>query len=118
MALRVKLARKDQLIKKLKAMPAEVQAPVVKATQKSADEVLSLAQRLVPADQGDLRNSGRVETEDLGLTAAVVFDKHYASFVEFGTRFQSPQPFLIPAYRALRKRVRGRMSRAVKKAVR
>ncbi len=40
-----------------------------------------------------------------------------ARLQEFGTQAMSAQPFFFPAYRALRKRVRGRITRQMKKAI-
>lgn len=41
----------------------------------------------------------------------------YARFVEFGTPDAPKQPFFFPAYRMLRSKLRGRLSRAVGKAI-
>lgn len=41
----------------------------------------------------------------------------YARFVEFGTPDTPRQPFFFPAYRLLRSRIRGRLSRAMTKAI-
>ena len=42
----------------------------------------------------------------------------YASWVEFGTKHSAANPFFWPSYRALRRRVMGRIMRAIRKAIR
>jgi len=77
---------------------------------------------------------GRVKASNSGNLRITVYaggpDAYYARFIEFGTaphinggRFagsghpgSSAQPFFYPAYRAARKRARGRVTRAVNKA--
>jgi HK97 gp10 family phage protein len=77
---------------------------------------------------------GRVKASNSGNLRITVYaggpDAYYARFIEFGTaphinggRFAgsghpgtSAQPFFYPAYRAARKRARGRVTRAVNKA--
>lgn len=41
----------------------------------------------------------------------------YASWVEFGTKRASANPYFWPSYRSLRRRVYGRIYRAVKKSI-
>lgn len=45
-------------------------------------------------------------------------DAFYARFHEFGTVKMAAQPFFFPVWRARRKRVRGRISRAISKSIR
>ncbi|KKB81019.1 HK97 family phage protein [Devosia soli] len=77
---------------------------------------------------------GKVKSSSSGNLRITVFaggpDAYYARFIEFGTaphlnggRFAgsknpgtAAQPFFYPAYRASRKRARGRVTRAVNKA--
>jgi hypothetical protein len=42
----------------------------------------------------------------------------YARWVEFGTQKMQARPFFFPAYRALKKRVKSRINREMKKAIR
>ncbi|MCA1368075.1 HK97 gp10 family phage protein [Bradyrhizobium sp. BRP14] len=42
----------------------------------------------------------------------------YARWVEFGTQKMAPSPFFFPSYRTLRKRVKGRITREMRKAMR
>jgi HK97 gp10 family phage protein len=54
-------------------------------------------------------------TRDKSLGSA---DAFYARFQEFGTVKMTANPFFYPAWRANRKRVKGAITRAVKRAVR
>lgn len=59
------------------------------------------------------RAARAIETQAWGIFA------HFKwRFVEFGTVDTRAQPFMFPAYRVLRKRVRSRISRAIGKAIR
>lgn len=53
------------------------------------------ANRLVPVDTGQLRDSITIDLRENSIVA----EEDYAVFVEFGTINQSPQPFLGPAAR-------------------
>lgn len=85
-------------------------------------------------DNANVRGVGGGQGGDPDLTAVIHAgdkDAYYAAFVEFGTApheaggmfegAQNPgtpaQPFFYPAYRALRKRAKSRVSRAAAKAI-
>lgn len=111
----------ERLKKRLGALPAKMKAEVRASLEKSADELVAMQKRLVPVDQGDLRDSIRKEPGAHELSVEVKAGDRkafYAAFQEFGTADQPAQPFFFPAYRALRRRIRNRTSRAVRKAVR
>lgn len=112
---------RERLKARLQAIPGRMRAEVRAAIEKSADELVGMQQRLAPVDDGVLRDSIRKEPGDHDLAVAVKAGSDaafYARFVEFGTQRTPAQPFFFPAYRALRKRIRARISRAVRKAVR
>lgn len=99
-----------------KAMRTEVRV----AIDKSADELVAMQQRLVPVEHGDLRDSIRKEDGRHDLSVEVKAGSRnifYAKMVEFGTVKMQARPFFFPSYRALRARIRSRISRAVNKAV-
>lgn len=101
-------------------IPKEMKVKVRAAIEESADELVAFQKRLVPVDQGDLRDSiqKRDGRHELSVEVTAGDDKaFYASFVEFGTVRTPAQPYFFPAYRASRKRIKGRISRAVKKVV-
>jgi HK97 gp10 family phage protein len=125
-----KVEGREELKRKFAAMPRAVREEVKAALVKSADELVGMQQRLVPVKTGALRDSIHYEIEDEGLRATVTAgDKEafYARFVEFGTpphenqgEFKGSEnpgaparPFFSPAFRALRRRIRSRLSRAI-----
>lgn len=129
----VKVSRRLELAKKLAALPNAVKDEIRKALVTSAEEIVALAQSLVPRDQGDLYDSigwkfgagvpvgtvslARRELGDLSVTVFAGDDKaFYARWVEFGTVKMRAHPFFFPAYRAVRKRAKSRISRATTKA--
>ena len=141
MSVTVKIRRKDKLERKLLAMVPAADEELRKATLKGAQDVQRLARQFAPVDTGELRESIAVELpiERRGLAARVGPTVFYGLFVEFGTRGgQSgtrttdsrgrsrsvsrthpgtpPRPFLLPAFRLERKRIKGRYTRAIRKA--
>lgn len=72
--------------------------------KETATEIQIEAQKRVPVDTGDLRQSIRVQGPINGdpLAYEVVAGKTrtvvYAGFIEFGTRYMRAQPFLLPAF--------------------
>lgn len=101
--------------------------------EKSADEIVALAKRLCPVDQGDLRDSIGWTWGDapegsvvLASTKGAVLritifagndEAFYARWVEHGTAAMAAHPFFFPAFRILKKRANNRTKRAVAKAV-
>ncbi|WP_369455944.1 HK97-gp10 family putative phage morphogenesis protein [Brucella anthropi] len=136
MAMRSRIIGLEKLQKKLNAMPKLVKQEIRKALEQSAEEIVSLAKSLVPVDKGDLRDSigwtygdvpkgsislGSVKASELtgDLTITVYAGNSqafYARWQEFGTQKMQAQPFFYPAYRALRRRAKGRVTRATNKA--
>lgn len=133
-----------ELEKKLMAMPKRVEIAARKAMEKGADELVAMMKRLVPVDQGDLRDSigwtwgeapkGSVvlaesEPDARGLKITVYATDYKARWIEFGTADRNAsgtgkpnkfvaQPFFFPSYRSLRKRIQSRIKREVNKAIR
>lgn len=146
-----KMARREQLLKKMAAMPPAVRSAIKQALAQGADQITADMERLAPKKTGALANSilqtwggGKVEYSSLsgGVDAggdpelsvrisAGHSGVRYAHLVEFGTaphlnggRFAGSQhpgtaakPFFFPAYRANRRRVKARISRATTRAV-
>lgn len=66
--------------------------------RKTAFDTASDAQTFAPVDTGNLRSSITVRTGGAGaLRAEVVATANYAPYVEYGTRFMGPKPFMRPA---------------------
>lgn len=112
--------------------------------EKGANEIVAMAKSLVPVDSGALRDSigwtwgdapegsiqlGKVRASRDGDEAITIYagtrnkslgdaDAFYARFVEFGTQHMAPSPFFYPSYRMLKRRVKGRVTRSMKKAIR
>lgn len=114
------------LNKKLAAIPKATRAEVRSVLVKSAAEMVALAQAIVPQDDGDLKASIRQHPGKHDLAVVVraggeVTTKNgydYAIAVEHGTVDTTEQPFFWPAYRAVKKRAKGRATRAIRKAAR
>lgn len=135
----------DRLRQRMRAMSRETRAEIRAALHKGAEDVAGMARRLAPKKSGALAASIKVtagskskrlaSSGDQDLSVRVTAgdkEAYYAAWVEFGTaphanggKFagtQHPgtaaQPFFFPAYRASRKRVKSRISRAVTRAAR
>jgi HK97 gp10 family phage protein len=148
-----KVQNREQLLRKLAALPQKARRAIAPAIEQGADEIVAMQKRLVPKDSGALERSirkvkgnytpdnanvrgiGGAGAGDPDLTVRVVAGDAgawYARLVEFSTAphankglfegTQHPgtkaQPFFFPAVRALRRRVKARITRATKKAVR
>lgn len=76
--------------------------PVAKDLLRRTIRVESAAIRLCPVDTGRLRSSitHDMERDSRGLVGFVGTNVEYGPYVELGTRFMRPQPFLRPALRA------------------
>lgn len=129
----VKIAGLKRLNQKFKQLPKAAQDAARLAIAKSADEIVAMARRLAPVDQGHLRDSigwtwgeapkgSKVLGSSRGganLTATIFAgnDKaYYARWVEFGTVKNRAHPYFFPAYRANAKRAKSRIKRAITKS--
>lgn len=102
-----------------RAAPREFQEKITDAVNRSAEEIAGRARVLVTVDQGDLKESievKRASASKRGIAAYVLVGNFVAGMIEFGTVKMAAQPFLFPAYQSIRKRVDGRIRRAVKAA--
>lgn len=120
-----KIPRRDRLFAKLRRLAPETDREVATAVAKGAEEVASTAQQFAAVASGELRDSigWQMDKSRLNIVATVSADALHARWVEFGTKggvlgSQPAQPFMFPAYRLLRRRVRSRIGRAVGKAAR
>lgn len=136
MATYAKIIGLQKLQKKLSAIPQIARQEIQIALEQSADEIVVLAQSLVPTDTGDLKDSigwtwgkvpkgamtlGKVRAAQLAgdLTITIYAgnsEAYYARWVEFGTQKMKDRPYFYPAFRALRKRSRSRVTRAINRA--
>jgi HK97 gp10 family phage protein len=126
------LANTLAAIERARKAPREILMP---ALVKSAEELAAAQRALAPVDTGKLRDSIAVTlpgqstppySMEGGLrmantTEAIVTAGNdgvrYAHLVEYGTKESEAEPFFWPAYRLLRDRIKNRIRRAAKKAV-
>lgn len=54
--------------------------------------------KTAPYKTGQLKRSITLDIKDKGLTAVVAPHVNYASYLEYGTRYMSAQPYLHPAF--------------------
>lgn len=114
------------------ALPVKVEAAARMAMEKGAEELVAMMKRVVPVDSGRLRDSiawtwgdapkGSVvlaesTSESRGLKLTVYSTDFKASWIEFGTVKMSARPFFFPSYRAMRKRIKSRVTHEMKKAI-
>ncbi|MFK4795118.1 HK97-gp10 family putative phage morphogenesis protein [Lactococcus petauri] len=55
-------------------------------------------QKLAPVDTGYMKRSIKMELTEGGFSGQAGPHTDYSAYVEYGTRFQSAQPFVKPAY--------------------
>jgi len=124
-----------RLKRTLKRLPDQVEQSVQPALKRSAEELANVQRSLAPKDTGALANSIAVTTagnttppyslpggsRQVGPNEVVVTagnsEVRYAHLVEYGTSEADAQSFFWPAYRLLKKRLQGRITRAMAKAV-
>ncbi len=103
------------LSRAMAAAPKEVAARVDKALAKNADELAGSARALAPEKTGALKAS--IGVEKVGNTHIVEAKDEAAVPMEWGTRDVDAQPFFFPAYRAQKRRFRGRNARAIRQGL-
>lgn len=125
----------DELRRKLAALGPATKAEVRKVIETSANEMVALAKSLAAlnVDSGDLQMSirsqpgrhdlaievragGELTTREVRKGSGVEYD--YALANEHGTVDMPEQPFFWPSYRSVKKRAKGRATRAIRKAAR
>jgi len=118
-------------------VPDAVRTAARDALEKGAQELVDYIRSLAPVDDGFLLASigwtwgeppkGSIALDDLAPAEdpsmrIVVYAgselAFYARWVEFGTSKARAHPFFWPAYRALRSRIKSRITRAINKAIR
>lgn len=145
---RVYLKGLPRLKAKLIKIKEQTSPAVADAMGDAAQMIVAMMKRLVPVDQGDLRDSINwsygerpaysqvVASASYGSTRVIIFAGNsrvrYAHLVEFGTaphvnagQFAGTlhpgtlaQPFFFPSYRALKKQAQKMIRKAIRDAVR
>ena len=132
--------------RKMALIPKAIIDEVRKELEKQATELVAMMRRLAPKDTGELANSidwtwgqapkgsiaiGTVAASEgsalritiyAGNESTVVTNKtggrfQKAKLQEFGTKNMPANPFFFPAYRSKRRKIRGALSRAVKRGI-
>lgn len=110
-------------------IPNAVRLGLETAMTESANIIVAGAKLRVPVDEGHVRDSirqhgvreGKRGNLYVAITAGDKTTEHdsyqVARLLEFGTQKMPAQPFLLPAYRANRRRTQSRMRRAIRDAI-
>lgn len=118
------------------AIPEAVRINARAEMENIANDLVEKMYSLAPQDTGDLAGSigwtwgdaprgslvlGRVGGREYAGLRITIYagDKNafYARFQEFGTRNMAANPFFFPVWRLMKRRVRSRLSRAIRKAI-
>lgn len=92
----IKIVGMEKLQKKLKKNVN--MEDVKRVVRHNGAEMQTKAQQNAPVDTGTLKRSIGIEITDGGMSAEVEPTAEYAPYVELGTRFMDPQPYLKPAF--------------------
>ena len=117
-----------------RTIPDGVRRAARAALEENAAVIVAEMKRLVPIDQGELRDSiGRrwgdapegsraIGAARTGSETITIYaggdDAFYAIFQEFGTADMPPTPFFFPAYRSKKRGAKSRVTRRIRKAIR
>lgn len=86
---------------KFPQIAAEMPKKTSQIVRKAAFDIEAQAKNRVPVDTGALKNSISTEFENNGLTGIIAPHMEYATYVEFGTKRISAQPYMTPAAEAV-----------------
>jgi len=127
-----------------KTIPEAIRKAASDAMEKGAQEVVDMMKRRVPRDTGELANTigwtwgdapkgsmviGEVQNRKYNTMRIVIFagsektrvgsrnQFQLARLLEFGTQEMGPKPFFYGSWRVNRKRVRSRITRAIREAI-
>lgn len=114
---------RQRLRAKARALRTKVAASVQPAVVQAAELIIATQKRLVPVDDGDLRDSIHWEqdlkSENATRLLIIAGGKPapHARIIEFGRQNAPAQPFFFPGYRVERKRAKAIIAKAVRAAV-
>lgn len=124
------IAGVDRWRRQLERLPEAYRVEIDKTLEKSGQDMARAARALVPVDSGKLRGSIKVELEGArdGLGRAVKVSAgddaaFYAIMVEHGTKeapghvATAPRPYFWPAFRLMRRLLKGRIKAASRRAI-
>lgn len=79
-------------------------ADVKHVVKSNGSKMTQNSQRLAPVDTGFLKRNIKQNIDDGGLTSTTKPENvEYAAYVEYGTRFQTKQPYIKPSFDAQKK---------------
>ena len=110
--MKIELRGIDKLNKGLNDL-AKLEA-AKRIVKQSGAELQQKAMRNAPVDTGTLKRSIRLELKDGGMTAEVRATAEYAPYVEFGTRFMYPRPYMAIAFEEVYRSFKQKMDALVK----
>jgi len=85
---------------------------LIKTFQRSMLQIQNLAKIKAPVDTGNLRNS--IQLQIITDTQIVITSfANYSAYIEFGTLYMQPQPFLRPAIDEVRFKEIGKIAKQV-----
>ena len=119
-----------------KRIPALVKAEVAAAMEETAAQLVAEMKSVAPRETGTLADSiawtwgdapkgamtiGTVGGREYGTLRITIYagggEAFYAKFQEFGTVKMPARPYFFPVWRARKRRTRGRITRAIGKAI-
>lgn len=115
------MARKPDLAdltRRFAAIPKEVRAKIKPAIEQGGAELVARMKYLAPADDGQLRETIAASPGPVELSVTVSAGGENALYQEYGTANMHRNSFFWPSVNTLKKRVKGRIDRAISKAVR
>lgn len=85
---------------------------LIKTFQRSMLQIQNLAKIKAPVDTGNLRNS--IQLDIITDTQIIITSfANYSAYIEFGTLYMQPQPFLRPAIDEVRFKEIGKIAQQV-----
>jgi hypothetical protein len=116
----------DKFTRRIAKIPKATREALRATLHEQANRVSTLAKALAPVDEGDLKDSVRVEVgrHDLAVdvlaggekTTKPVREGVTTPAFDYALEAEKASPFFYPAYRALKKSIRSKINRAVTKA--
>lgn len=96
--IRIETRGLEETIYKFKQASDRTKLVIGESMREAGAKMVSDARNIVPVRTGRLRDSIKYDVSELNLILGA--EAEYASYVEYGTRFQVPQPYLRPAFAA------------------
>lgn len=129
--IRAKMTNKTQLYQALRKSVPMLDQELREALEDLAVNFIAAAAAAAPKDKGDLVESlrwqwSRNTQNDPNRSPVIVMmagadeldkDGFHASFIEHGTTKMARQPFFFPTWRIHRRKLRGRVTRAMSRAL-